>query len=153
MKRVSLLLVLFSVGLVAAAPAHPPVEGMNPLRTLQVAVDNVRSAQGTIWVGIYQSEEDFLDREKARLVAVKVSEEGRAYVALPDMEVGKQYALGLFHDVNDNGEFDTNWLGLPAEPWAFSGEPKTRLRLPRFDEVSFRLTDSTTWSVLRLRKW
>jgi len=67
--------------------------------------------------------------------------------------IGKEYALGLFHDVNDNGEFDLNWLGLPSEPWAFSGTPKTRLRLPYFNEVSFRVDGMTPGKMVRLRKW
>jgi len=141
-------LVAFLSGLDTLPPPAEPV-----LRTLYFSVDNVRTARGTIWVGIYQSKEDFLDREKARLVAVKVNHEGRAIIEIPEMIVGQEYALGIFHDVNDNGEFDTNFLGLPAEPWAFSGKLRSRLRLPRFNEVSFRFDDREVLPALRLRTW
>lgn len=152
MKWLLLILLSFFLGALPAGESAPSV--VEPTKqTLIVAVDNVRNAQGTIWVGIYESSEDFLDREKARLVAVKVNMEGRTIVQLPDMVLGKQYALGLFHDVNDNGEFDTNWLGLPAEPWAFSGRLRSKLRLPRFEEVSFRLGQESFNPVLRLRRW
>lgn len=121
--------------------------------SLYVSIDNVKLPAGTIWVGIYESEEDFLDREKARLVAAKVSTTGLAIIEIPDLVYGKTYALGIFHDENDNGEFDTNFLGLPAEPWAFSGTLKSRFRLPSFDEVSFTFDRTTPRQVLRLRKW
>lgn len=149
---VATLVVLMMSCLAFAGPVDPP--GVEPVRkTMRVYVDNVKQAKGTIWVGVYESEEDFLDREKARLVYLKITQKGRAYLEIPDMVVGKDYALGLFHDENDNGEFDLNWLGLPAEPWAFSGKPKTRLRLPYFREVSFRFDQAKEEQVVRLRKW
>jgi len=141
-------LVALLPGLDSLPPAAEPV-----MRTLSFSVDNVRTATGTIWIGIYKSEEDFLDREKARLVAVKVNAAGQATIEIPEMIVGQEYALGIFHDVNDNGEFDTNWLGLPAEPWAFSGKLRSRLRLPRFEEVSFKFDGLEPLPALRLRTW
>ena len=123
-----LLLVLF-FGLTAVLPAvsvswENGVEmNAEPMKgSLYFSLDNVRTAKGTIWIGIYESADDFLDREKARLVAVEVSSTGRALIEIPDLIFGKEYALGIFHDKNDNGEFDTNFFGLPSEPWAFSGE-------------------------------
>lgn len=150
MKAFVVIILLLCTGAVlcASPPGTDPVVG-----TMRLYVDNVREAQGTIWIGVYTSPEDFLDREKARLVAVKISSTGRAYVDIPGMVVGKEYALGLFHDVNDNGELDLNWLGLPAEPWAFSGQPKTRLRLPHFHEVSFDFSLGEKRKTVRLRKW
>ncbi|WP_020569637.1 DUF2141 domain-containing protein [Neolewinella persica] len=128
--------------------------GEEPMKgSLYFSVDNVREAKGTIWVGIYESADDFLDREKARLVAVKVTDTGQAIIEVPDMVFGKDYALGIFHDENDNGEFDTNFIGLPAEPWAFSGTLKSRFRLPKFEEVSFTFRHQAPPQVLRLRTW
>jgi|GEM_PF-1988997 uncharacterized protein (DUF2141 family) len=122
-------------------------------KTLRVRVTNVHLAAGTIWVGVYESADDFLDREKALLVPVRVTALGDAYVDIPNLIVGEDYALGIFHDLDDNGEFDTNWLGLPAEPWAFSGRLASRLRLPRFEEVSFVFKGEKTVPPLRLRTW
>lgn len=153
MIRLLLTTIFFSlVALLAGLDTLPP-PAEPVLRTLHFSVDNVRSARGTIWVGIYKSKEDFLEREKARLVAVKVNHEGQAAIEIPEMIVGQEYALGIFHDVNDNGEFDTNFLGLPAEPWAFSGKLRSRLRLPRFNEVSFQFDDREVLPALRLRTW
>lgn len=149
---VATLLVIIAPCFLAIAPAD--LVRTEPVRkTMRVYVDNVKRAKGTIWIGVYASEEEFLDREKARLVHLKVTGTGRIYLEVPDMVVGNVYALGLFHDENDNGEFDLNWLGLPAEPWAFSGAPKTRLRLPFFSEVSFQFTQQEVEQVVRLRKW
>ncbi len=156
MMRYLLLLLLLSVLVPGGAGSHR-ASGPEPVEpgpaSLFFVLDNVRKPYGTIWIGVYQSADDFLDREKARLVAVKVDEAGRAVIEIPDLLPGEDYALGIFHDINDNGEFDTNWLGLPAEPWAFSGELKSRLRLPRFEEVSFIFKLQAPRQVLRLRTW
>ena len=149
LRQLSLLLVFLLAGLSShAAPliTDPPVT-----RTLRVAVTNIAEATGMIWVGIYTGEDDFLIKEKARLVGVKITQTGTAYIDLPEMQVGKEYALAFFHDVDNDGDMNTNWLGLPTEPWAFSGEPKTRLRLPRFHEVSFQVQAKKDATTVRLR--
>ena len=130
-----------------------PITPTNNSGSLELKVENIRQKDGTIWVGLYQSSEDFLDREQAILLAARVDRTGSINITLPNLQHGKDYAIALFHDLNDNGELDTNWLGLPSEPWAFSGEPRTRLRLPRFDEVRFRYDRRMNKQQLKLRKW
>jgi uncharacterized protein (DUF2141 family) len=150
MKRTLLILLLISATLTLPAldTVSDPVLG-----TLRFSVDNINYAGGTIWVGVYSSEEDFLDREKARLVFVEISDKGEKYIEVSEMIVGQEYALGVFHDENDNGEFDTNFFGLPSEPWAFSGKLKSRFRVPRFEEVSFRFDVDAPEQMMRLRTW
>lgn len=148
-----LLLLLAPAGAGERNHSHDRSEASLQPRSLFFTLDNVRKPFGTIWVGVYQSEDDFLDREKARLIAVKVDMAGRATIEIPELLPGEDYALGVFHDVNDNGEFDTNFLGLPAEPWAFSGKLKSKLRLPRFNEVSFVFDTQAPMQMLRLRTW
>ena len=104
-------------------------------------------------MGIYEGEHDFLNRDLARLVYAEVDQTEQITIELPDMTVGKKYALAVFHDINDNGELDRNWMGLPSEPWAFSGEPKTRFRLPTFNEVSFMVEADRLFSNIRLRMY
>jgi len=126
----------------------PPLTG-----SLTLTVDNIKYGKGRIWVGIYASPDEFLDREKARLIEVAVNKSGQVTIPLDSLIFGEDYALAIFHDLNDNGEVDRNFLGLPSEPWAFSGEPKTRLRLPRFDEVKFTFDRESSEHIVRLRKW
>ena len=133
---------------VPPAPAAAP-----PADVLILNVNNIGDAKGKIWVGVYTGDHDWLDRDKARLVAAEVAHSGELRIDIGDLEEGREYALGLFHDENDNGEFDLNWLGLPAEPWAFSGPVKTRLRLPYFSEVSFVFGARTRVQSVELRKW
>jgi uncharacterized protein (DUF2141 family) len=49
------------------------------------------------------------------------------------------FAIGVFHDLDDNGELNKNFLGAPAEPVGNTGE-KVFL-IPKFDKSSFVITD------------
>lgn len=150
--RLATIILLLCTAFAPTLRAQPAVSGERTA-ALTFRVDNLRRAQGTVWVGVYTGAEDFLNRDRARLEAVPVTTTGSLTITLTDLVPGRRYALGLFHDVDENGEFDTNWLGLPAEPWAFSGTLASRLRVPRFEEVAFVFEPGRGIAPLRLRTW
>ena len=45
-----------------------------------------------------------------------------------------EYGIKVFHDVNDNGELDTNWMGIPKEPYAFGNDAMGTFGPPGFDQ-------------------
>jgi uncharacterized protein (DUF2141 family) len=47
----------------------------------------------------------------------------------------------VYHDVNDNGKLDTNWIGIPKEPVGVSNNLRPRLGPPRFSESSFTISE------------
>ena len=46
------------------------------------------------------------------------------------------YAVKLHIDENENGELDTNFLGIPKEQFGFSNNAKA-LGIPKFEAASF----------------
>ncbi|MBX9933920.1 MAG: DUF2141 domain-containing protein [Methylobacterium sp.] len=50
------------------------------------------------------------------------------------------YAVAAFQDVNGNGKLDRTGLGLPLEPYGFSGEVARRAR-PEFESAAFALRE------------
>ncbi|THH37734.1 DUF2141 domain-containing protein [Neolewinella litorea] len=145
MKLPLLILFLLFFGTATTPP------GGGERATLVLQIDNIRSDQGSLWVGIYESENDFLDRHRARLVQQPVRAAGSARLAIDELRVGKAYAIAVFHDVNDNGELDTNFLGLPAEPYALSRPLQSWFRKPRFEEMSFVFRPEVGLPPLELR--
>ena len=65
--------------------------------------------------------------------------DGKALATFDELAPGS-YALTVYHDKNNNQEFDKNWLGMPREAWGVSNNARPRLRAPRFEEASFELT-------------
>lgn len=47
------------------------------------------------------------------------------------------YAVALYQDTNGNGKLDTNLLGIPKEPYAFSNNRIPLLSEPSFNECKF----------------
>ena len=120
---------------------------------LPIEIANIDAATGTIWIGVYRSERDFLDRKNARILRIPVRDTRSLRTRIEDLRIGQYYAIALFHDRNNNGELDRNFLGLPSEPFAFSGELQSRWRLPYFTEVRFRFPPQGTPMRFYLRNW
>ena len=51
--------------------------------------------------------------------------------------------IKLFLDLNGNGEMDTNFLGIPKEPFGFSNNAKGKLGPPSFDAAAFQVREAT----------
>lgn len=58
-----------------------------------------------------------------------------------DLEDGV-YSVSLFHDANDNGELDSNMLGIPQEAYGASNNPRV-MRRPTFEETQFDVSSDT----------
>lgn len=120
--------------------------------SLIIEVKNIEKLKGMVWVGIYRSEEDFLNKEKAIIYGYDVYQLETMTIEIPDFPYG-QYAMALFHDENNNGEMDRNIVGIPSEPYAFSQPLKSKWRLPKFSEVIFDFNAQNTTLNTALHKW
>lgn len=86
---------------------------------LILAIDNIQVLEGALMWSVYNDEKGF-DSDGLPLVAGRSRViAGKIKVTLHDLPAG-DYAIKLFHDENDNGELDSNLLGLPQEGYGFS---------------------------------
>lgn len=126
--------------------------GMLRSGTLVVEVSNVEEPAGMVWVGLYDAPDHFLDKEKALLKGVRIQARGTLSVSLRELPFGR-YAVAVFHDRNNNGVLDQNFLGIPKEPFAFSRPTPSRWRLPRFEEVAFTFGEEKQVLHTALKPW
>jgi len=54
------------------------------------------------------------------------------------------YAIKAFHDVDANGKLDTNFMGIPKEPYGFSNDAMGTFGPPTFQQASFAVGASST---------
>ena len=120
---------------------------------LVIEIDNVQSTSGVLWVGVYSSAETFLDKDKAILKRVEINHPGTVSLYVSDLSYGDDYAIAVLHDLNNNGDLDRNFFGIPTEPFAFSGQIYSSWRAPRFDEVKFRFDPTHNALRLQLKEW
>lgn len=107
------------------------------LSNLSITVSNIKTTSGVVKVAIFDSEETYLKQPLYQIDKPAVEISGKTasftFVELPD----GLYAVSVTHDENNNGELDTNFIGLPIEQYAFSNNAHSTFGPPSFDNASF----------------
>ncbi len=119
------------------------VAGPAQAGSLCLTVAGVRSDSGALLIGFYDRADGFrssianaarsgLLSDKARLVGVtmraRLGAQGICVLHLPP----GRYAVIVFHDENDNGILDENFLGIPTEGYGFSNNATGFFSAPAF---------------------
>jgi uncharacterized protein (DUF2141 family) len=103
---------------------------------------------GTVRCALYKSDGDHMKRSYVE-TAGRV-EGGRAQCLFSNIAPGV-YSGGAFHDANDNGKLDTNWIGMPKEGVASSNNAKGRMGPPKFKDASFEYKGGLFTQDLRMK--
>ena len=94
--------------------------------------------KGSVNVAVYDSDESFLSFDRVLKTDSVAANEGSVEFNIPDLPPG-EYALAVFHDENNNGKLDTNWLGIPKEKVAFSNAKMKTFGPPKYHECAFKM--------------
>lgn len=120
---------------------------------LQVTFNNFREAKGSLYVAVYDQEGTFLKTGQMRSnKIVPISQTGSMKLSLGNFPPGK-YAVSCFQDLNNNGKLDTNWAGIPTEPYGFSNNARPKFRAPQWAEAAFDLNSGGSAISIRLEEW
>jgi uncharacterized protein (DUF2141 family) len=131
MKRISILILLLSF---SAVNISAEAKG-----DIVVVLHNIRSEQGTLRVALFNQAQGFPDRPEKALSVKWVNLKNDVVKAVfADCTYG-EYAIGVFHDENSNGEFDFNWIGMPVEGYGASNDAEGFFGPPGFKDASFLL--------------
>lgn len=134
-------LLVFLVGLFFASEPH----------TLHVTVSSSSPEGGPIRLAVYASEADFVNkRALASAVSLRADAAAGMQLALP---FPGTYVLAAFHDLNNNGELDRNFFGIPTEPYGFSKAPESKWAEPVFAEVATTFDGKLAEARLELKWW
>ena len=113
---------------------------------LTVTITGIDSSKGRIIVLLFDENKkdsfpEFADVRRLDTPAKK----GHTSVVFKNIP-NAVYALSILHDKNNNGEMDTNFIGIPSEPYGNSGE-KTNFK-PNFNDSKFDLEKDTNIKVV-----
>lgn len=123
-----------------------------PTGTLTVQVKNVQQSQGCIRMAVYKDEDSFPSETRSfrgTYLSLKPGVNPQLDCELPF----GQYAIAVYHDLNNNGKMDKNALGIPTEPYAFSNNVTVKWRAPRFREAAFGFNAVQQEITVVLKKW
>ncbi|MEY3053163.1 MAG: hypothetical protein RLY31_2948 [Bacteroidota bacterium] len=145
--NIILLTVWPSLNLPLPYPPDSPSAG-----TLSLRISGISPAKGILRIALFRSPDDFMQTDLADRHSILVSKYPEMTAVIPDLPFGT-YALAVFQDENENGVLDKNLLGIPSEPYAFSGQPASKWRIPSFDQCRFTHPPPNQTIQIRLNKW
>ncbi|MFX0555827.1 DUF2141 domain-containing protein [Maribacter sp. CXY002] len=105
---------------------------------LSVKVNGVESNTGKICFAIYNNKSSFLKLKEAYISGMEKAVKGSTDFEIRDLPKG-EYAIAIFHDINDNSKLDTNMLGVPKETVAFSKGKMKLFGPPDYQDCSFAI--------------
>ncbi len=116
--------------------------------TVRVTVTGIRNDHGHVVVAICTRAE-FLHPSCA-YNARAAAHPGQLTLSITGVPAGT-YAAQAFHDENDNGTIDRNFLGLPEEGMGFSHDAPMHFGPPQFDIAAFTLGTADAVLSFKLR--
>lgn len=134
-----------------ASAEEPACTGPKSPVKLFVDVEGVRSSDGLIAVTLYADDSSkFLAHHGSLYVGRVPAHSGTTSVCIHVPKTGV-YALAVYHDTNANRKYDRNAVGLPAEPYGFSNNPRVFLGMPAWHSVRLAVPKTDTRTSITLR--
>ncbi len=118
---------------------------------LNVVVENVQSDEGLIAVSLYADDSSkFLAKRGSLYVGRVPARKGTTTVCIYLPTTGV-YALAVYHDADGDRGFDRTGIGLPAEGFGFSNNPRVFLGMPNWSSVRLAVPKTNLKTTIRLR--
>ena len=131
--------------MILATPSFATAQGQ-----LQVTVRNFNVGGGSLMIGLFNNEHDFL-KKAIRGKTVKLTAD-IVTVVFEDLEPG-DYAVSVIHDRNNNGKLDTNRLGIPREGFAFGNNAMGMFGPPTFVKAKVSIRDNAVKQILNIKNF
>ncbi len=120
--------------------------------TVVLTITNLEPNKGELRAAIYP-ENGFLEG-KGHLEdhVIEMGDETSMTVTFENVSYGT-YALASYQDLDTSHKLSQNRIGIPNEPYGFSGKPGSKWRKPRFSEVAFELDQPKMEFTIELKYW
>lgn len=116
--------------------------------TLEVTIKNVTSNEGKIRVSLFNTQDNFLEKNFKEVVATPINGKD-VIVKFTDLPAG-EYSASVIHDLNNNDDLDTNFMGMPTEPYGISMTGKNKYGPPSYDNAKFQMKNENQSIIISL---
>lgn len=108
---------------------------------LTISVTNIHNAKGKISFGLFRKQDSFPIKGKQYKGVLIEATKSRTKYTFQNLE-RESYAVAVFHDENNNGILDKNFVGAPTEAYGFSKNARAMFSAPSFEEAKIDLKES-----------
>lgn len=120
-------------------------------QSLTITLENVKDSSGVIMLQLMQGEEEFNGATPAFASYLQRAQQGTMTFQSNNLPNG-YFAVRIMHDLNGNGELDSNFVGMPTEPWAMSNNARGNFGPPTWEQVKFAVSDESVTQTIKLSK-
>ena len=131
------MLLASTVAAIGCGPPRPPVVAVAPT-WLEVEVEGLRSSVGRVALALFASAESFAGDGAPLRREWLLVDDGGCLWRLDGLAPG-DYAVKVYHDVDDSRALEVNFLGVPTEPYGFSNGARGSFGPPSWRQARFRL--------------
>lgn len=136
----------FLIIILGVLPFILPVTLKSQTAVLTIKISGFEVQQGTVQIGLYNNSSDF-PKENREFISLGLIVDSSILVhAIPGLPHG-DYSIAIYHDINDDGKCNRNWIGIPTEPFGFSNNVRVRFSAPSFEKTKFILQEDTEISI------
>lgn len=132
---------LYSLSVVCVLLGVLSFKRMEPKRVLKITINNLKDVNNPILIGVFNSEAHFSGKKLYKKYLAVPTKDKKAVVYINDLDYGT-YAISLFQDKNRDMKLNTNFIGVPTEPYAFSNNIKPKLSAPEYNQCVFQYDDN-----------
>lgn len=108
---------------------------------LTVTISNIPNNKGELYIGLFNDADNFPNKDNTYKYVIVQAMKGSVSVSF-DVPYGN-YAVSVFHDANENGILDTNFLGAPTEYYGFSNNARSTFSAPSFKDCEINCPDNS----------
>lgn len=105
-------------------------------------ISGFENNEGSVRIALANSKEEYQTKGKAFRAAIVPIKDEKSQFIFEELPFGI-YAIKIFHDENDNGELDTNFLGIPTENYGFSNNAKGSFGPAGWEDAKFKFDKDT----------
>lgn len=114
---------------------------------IEIEITNIDNDDGQMRIGLYNSKDHWLKKPLKGITGEIV--DGKCTASFSDISDGT-YAISVFHDKNNDGKLETNFLGIPSEDTGSSNDAPARFGPPKWEDAKFEVKGGTIKQVITL---
>lgn len=108
--------------------------------TLTVEFNITKHNKGSMLFALYDSKDNYMKSAMRKTKVMVVN--NKAIIKIDNLSKGS-YGFSFFHDVNNDGKLNKNFLGIPKEPYGFSNGEKGSFGPPDFEDIKIEMNEDT----------
>lgn len=117
---------------------------------IRIVVEGVKKNQGLVTADLYPNDQEHFLRKRGRVKMARYAAKTPATKFCMSAPEAGLFAIAIYHDRNANADFDKTGIGLPAEPWGLSNNPKARFGPPPIEKALFEVTEAGATLAIKL---